>query len=788
MISVLDKKLLRDLRHLWAQALAIALVMACGAATIILAVGSYRSLEETRGAFYDRYRFGSVFASAVRAPTHLKSRIEAISGISGVELRIVEPVLLDVVGMKEPASGLAISIPDHRDAKVNRLYLRKGRLPEPNRGTEVAVIETFAKAHGFVPGDHFSAIINGKKQELDIVGLVLSPEHIYSIGPGDMVPDPKRFGVFFMSENALSGLFNMENSFNDLSATTMRNAGIKQIMGDIDDLLKPYGGVGAYDREDQISNAFLDAELEQLRAMASVIPPIFLFVSAFLVNMILSRLITLEREQVGLLKALGYGNIAIGGHYAKLVIVIAIVGLVFGSGAGFWLGRGLTRLFANFYSFPFLLFKQSLDLYALAAGVTITAALTGAVKSIWAIVVLPPAVAMRPKAPTRYKSFFAGRFNPTRFFSQLTTMAFRHIFRRPIRFAMTTFGTSLSVALLVAALFSYDSIDHMIDTIFFQIDRQDATLTFVDDRGQRALLNVVALPGVIKAEPFRTTSVKLRNEHFEVQMSIVGLPKESDLSRILDHNLAPLDPPRKGLVISERVAEKLRLRPGDMVDVELTKLNGRIARLPITGIAQSYVGLTAYMSLDAFNRMMRDGQWISGVRIKIDDHKLDKLYKAVKETPIISSIALQNISRDKFRETIEQNITTMTSVYVALAVIITFGVVYNSARIQLSERARELASLRVFGFTRAEVSRVLMIELAAIVLLAQPLGWSLGYMFAWSVVQGFESDLYRIPLIINTDTFAWSSIIVMIAAVLSALIVRRRVDRLDLIQVLKTRE
>lgn len=788
MISVLDKKLLRDLRHLWAQALAIALVMACGAATIILAVGSYRSLEETRDAFYDRYRFGSVFASAVRAPTHLKSRIEAISGISGVELRIVEPVLLDVLGMKEPASGLAISIPDHRDAKVNRLYLRKGRLPEPNRGTEVAVIETFAKAHGFVPGDHFSAIINGKKQDLDIVGLVLSPEHIYSIGPGDMVPDPKRFGVFFMSEKVLSGLFNMENSFNDLSATTMRNAGIKQILGDIDDLLKPYGGVGAYDREDQISNAFLDAELEQLRAMASVIPPIFLFVSAFLVNMILSRLITLEREQVGLLKAVGYGNIAIGGHYAKLVIVIAIVGLVFGSGAGFWLGRGLTRLFANFYSFPFLLFKQSLDLYALAAGVTITAALTGAVKSIWAIVVLPPAVAMRPKAPTRYKSFFAGRFNATRFLSQLTTMAFRHMFRRPIRFAMTTFGTSLSVALLVAALFSYDSIDHMIDTIFFQIDRQDATLTFVDDRGQRALHNVVALPGVIKAEPFRTTSVKLRNEHFEVQMPIVGLPKESDLSRILDHNLAPLEPPRKGLVISERVAEKLRLRPGDMVDVELTKKNGRIARLPITGIAQSYVGLTAYMSFDAFNRMMRDGQWISGVRIKVDDHKLDKLYKAVKETPIISSIALQNISRNKFRETIEQNITTMTSVYVALAVIITFGVVYNSARIQLSERARELASLRVFGFTRAEVSRVLMIELAAIVLLAQPLGWSLGYMFAWSVVQGFESDLYRIPLIINTDTFAWSSITVMIAAVLSALIVRRRVDRLDLIQVLKTRE
>ena len=787
-MRVLDKKLLRDLRRLWAQVLAVALVMACGAATIIMAVGAYRSLEETRSAFYDRYRFGTVFASAVHAPSHLKSRIEKISGVSGVELRIVEPVLLDVVGMKEPGSGVAISIPDYRLAEVNQLYLRKGRLPGPGHGTEVAVVETFAKAHGFVPGDQFGAIINGKKQELNIVGIVLSPEHIYSIGPGDMVPDPKRFGVFFMSDKALSGLFDMEGSFNSLSVTTMRNTELKPIIDELDDILEPYGGVGAYDREDQFSNAFLDSELKQLRAMAVVLPPIFLFVSAFLVNMILSRLIALEREHVGLLKALGYGNIAIGGHYAKLVLAIALVGLFFGSGAGFWLGRGLTRLYGDFFSFPFLIFKQSIDLYVLAAGVTIAAALAGAAKSIWAIAILPPAVAMRPPAPTRYKSFMGGRLNLTKVFSQLTTMAFRHLFRRPIRFAMTTLGTSMSVALLVTALFSYDSIEHMIDIVFFQADRQDATLTFVDDRGQDALIRAAALPGVIRAEPFRTTPVKLRNGHRELQMAIISLPNGADLSRILDYDLLPMEPPQNGLVISERVAAKLHLRPGDLVDVDITKKDNRVERLPITGIAQSYVGLTAYMSLDAFNRMMRDGQWISGARIKTDTNKLDDLYKAVKDTPVITSIALQNASRDKFRETIEKNITSMTSIYVILAVIITFGVIYNSARIQLSERARELASLRVFGFTRAEVSSVLLIELGVIVLLAQPLGWLLGYGFSWSVVKGFESDLFRLPFIVSADTFAWASIVVLIAALVSALIVRRRIDRLDLVRVLKTRE
>jgi putative ABC transport system permease protein len=504
--------------------------------------------------------------------------------------------------------------------------------------------------------------------------------------------------------------------------------------------------------------------------------------------MILSRLIALEREQVGLLKALGYTNLAIGGHYAKLVVIISLFGILAGSLAGFWLGRGLTRLYGEFFSFPFLIFRQSFDLYALAAAVTIAAGLIGATRSIWVIAALPPAVAMRPPAPTRYRSLFPARFNPSRFLSQLTTMAFRHLLRRPLRFLMTTVGTSLSVALLITALFSYDSIDFMIDIVFFQADRQDATLTFAADHGGDALYAAGALPGVMRVEAFRSTPVKLRNANHELQMAIIALPPDAVLSRILDIDLQPMAAPTVGLVISERVAAKLRLVTGNLVDVELTKKGNRIARIPITGIAQSYVGLTVYMSLDALNSVMRDGDRISGVRIKNDSALLEELYSAVKNTPGIASIALQNISRDKFRETIEQNITMMTSVYVALAVIITFGVIYNSARILLSERVRELASLRVFGFTRREVSSVLLTELAIIVLLAQPLGWLLGYSFSWLVAKGFESDLFRIPLVVEPATFAWASIVVVSAALASALIVRRRIDHLDLIRVLKTRE
>jgi putative ABC transport system permease protein len=440
-MAMLDRKLLRDLARLWAQVLAVALVMACGVATIVIAIGAYRSLEATRSVFYDRYRFANVFASATRAPLHLRERLTGIDGVSGVELRVVRPVLLDITGMIEPATGVAVSIPDRGEPTVNRLYLRMGRLPEPGRAGEVAVTEPFATAHGMRPGSRFDAILNGRKITLTVTAIVLSPEYIYAMGPGDMVPDQRRFSVFFMPRSAMEGLFDMRGAFNDVAIRTQRGADMATVADAVDAILKPYGGTGAHDRADQMSHAFLDNELTQLRGMAMVIPPVFLFVSAFLVNMILSRLIALEREQIGLLKAIGYGQLAIAWHYAKLTLVIGAIGVIIGAAAGNWTGRGLTRLYGDFFSFPFLIFRQSLDLYAIAAGATALAALAGAARAILAVVALPAAVAMQPPAPTRYRSLLAGRGGRFKMFSQLTIMALRHLVRWPVRKLLTAVGT-----------------------------------------------------------------------------------------------------------------------------------------------------------------------------------------------------------------------------------------------------------------------------------------------------------------------------------------------------------
>ncbi len=787
-MRALDLKLTRDFRRLWTQALAVALVLACGVATLILAIGSYRSLEETRRAYYERYRFGDVFAMATRAPRALGDRIRAIPGVAAVELRIAKPVLLDIAGMVEPATGMAISLPEHGEPAVNALFLRSGRLPQEGRALEVVINENFAEAHAFRAGSEFQAILDGVKTTLHVVGIALSPEYVYALGPGDLLPDNERFGLLWMNEETLAGRFDLEGAFNSLSLRLLRGANEADVIDRVDNILAPYGGTGAYARKDQISDAFLDAELTQLAAMAQVIPPIFLFVSAFLINMILSRLIALEREQIGLLKALGYRSVAIAWHYLKLVALIAVVGILIGFVAGTWLGRGLTVLYSEFYSFPFLIFRRSLDIYAIAAAVTLAAAVAGAAKAVYSVLALAPAVAMRPPAPPVFHQFLGGAIARLRIFSQLTVMALRHIVRWPVRAAMGALGTALSVALLVVALFSIDSIDFMIDVIYFQSDRQDATLSCASERPPSVMPAVRKLPGVLRAEPFRAVPVKIRSGPRERRLSITGKPPGADLSRVLDLDLSPVVLPESGVALSERVADILNVRRGDLVQVELLVGDRRIVDVPVTEVIQSFLGLAVYMDIDALDRLVGIGPRVSGVHLAIDRSRTDALYERVKQTPVLSGIALQTVAREKFEETIEQNILISTFVYVVLSVIIAFGVVYNSARIQLSERARELATLRVLGFTRAEVSQVLLTELGVAVAAAQPLGWLIGYGFAYAVITGFASDLFRVPFVVSSRTFVTASLVVVAAAFVSALVVRRRIDRFDLVEVLKTRE
>lgn len=787
-MRALDRKLFREVRRMWAQALAIALVMASGVATYILANGAHHSLEETRSAYYDRHRFADLFASVSRAPRSLVDRVRLVDGVAAAEGRIAKLGLLDVVGLDAPATGLAISIPDLRAPEMNVPYLRAGRLPELGRVDEVAVSEAFARAHRFKPGDTFKAMLNGRRRELTIVGIAISPEHIYALGPGDLMPDDRRFAVMWMSRAALEAIFDLEGAFNSLSVKLLAGASADHVIAEVDHLLAPYGSTGTHGRKDQVSHAFLDAELEQLAALARVLPPIFLFVSAFLINITLSRLITLEREQIGLLKAIGYMPGAIAWHYVAFVLLITSGGILIGFGAGALLGRGLTRIYGDFFHFPFLLFRDDPETYLTAAGVTVTAAVAGALKSVLAVLALPPAVAMQPPAPPRYRRLPVDRVLSRLGGSMLDTMVVRHLLRWPLRTAMTTLGIALSCGLLVTALMSFNSVEMMIDVAFNRTERQHATLNFTEARHATVVAAVGRMPGVTRVEPFRAAPVRLRNGHLARRLSITGKPESRDLSRVLDDRFQPVELPETGLAVGERVAELLALKRGDLVEVEMLSGKRRTVLVPVTDIIRSYFGLMVFMRASALDELLDEGPRVDGVNISYDPAEERRLFTAIKATPAIASVGLQPVALARFRETLAQNINYMVVVYVTLAVVIAMGVLYNSVRIQLSERSRELATLRVLGFGEGEIARVLLTELAVLTLAAIPLGWALGYGFGWLLIKSYSSDLYRVPFAIEITTYARASLVVLLSALASALLVRRRVARFDLVAVLKTRD
>ncbi|TGN84438.1 ABC transporter permease [Bradyrhizobium yuanmingense] len=787
-MRALDIKLFRDVRRLWAQVLAVALVVGGGVATLVLAVGSHRSLEETRIAYYERYGFGDVFAQVKRAPKALAGRIGEIPGVAAVDTRIAKPALLDIPGFSAPASAHFVSLPDNGEPHLNRLYMRSGRLPEPGRSEEIVVNEPFARAHGFSEGARFSAILNGRKRELVIVGTALSPEFVYTVGPGDLMPDDRRYAIVWMSEKALAGVYDLDGAFSAVSVKLQPGASEREVIARLDALLDPYGGQAAHGRKDQTSHAWLDHELDMLNNMSRTLPPIFLLVAAFLVNLTLTRLVALEREQIGLFKALGYSSGSVMLHYLKFVALIVVIGIILGGVAGTWLGLRVTALFGDFFHFPFLVFARAPDLYAIAGVLSAAAAAIGALRALREVVKLPPAIAMQPPAPPVYRRLLPESVQLDRFVSQPTLMMIRNIARHPVRAAFTALGMALATAILVVSLFTRDSMEHLIDVTYFLADRQDATIGFAEKRVANVVEQVSRLPGVLAAEPFRELPVRIRHGSVERRIVISGRPAGADLRRIIDSDLRPVALPETGLAISDMLAHILGVSPGDSVELDLLEGARRTVTMPVVATVEDYFGIRGMMDIEALRKLMREAPVVNSVNLSLDGNRTEDFYAVVKSMPTVAGVALQRVSLANFRKTVALLVTTMASIYTGLAAVIAFGVVYNNARISLSERARELASLRVLGFTRGEVLRILLLELAILTAIAQPPGWLMGYGLAWVMKTNLAGELMRVRLVVEHSTYVIATSVVVLAAIASAAVIRERIDKLDLVAVLKTRD
>lgn len=782
--ATLNQKLLRDLWRLRGQAFAIALVIAAGLSAVMMSLATLDSLRASRAKFYADNGFAQVFAHLTRAPEALAERIREIPGSAIVETRVSTGVRIQLPDFLDPVRGYLLSMPEG----LNRLHLRSGRLPLPDRDDELVLGEAFAEAHGLEPGDELPMILYGKRLSPRIVGIALSPEFIYQVGPGEIMPDFQRFAIGWMEREPLARALDLDGAFNGVVLTLSPGASERTVIERIDLLLAPWGGTRAYGREDQQSHNFLNEEFKQLTHTGQMFSFIFLGVSAFLLNIVVGRLVDTQREQIAILKAFGYSNAQVGWHYAKLVVAIVLLGCALGLAAGAWLGHGLAGVYMDYYRIPEMVFRMSPAIALGATAVTAIAALLGSARAVWRGVSLPPAEAMRPDAPEAYRPTVVEKIGLQPLFSPATRMILRQIERRPVGALMTVTGVALATGIMVSGVFFPDSMDFIVDAEFHRASRENLAVSFIENTERRAIHELAALPGVTLAEPHRTAPVELRHRNRFRRTAVQGLVPDAELHRVLDEQMSPVELPPAGLVLSRVLADALDARPGDVVVMDVLDGRSETRLVPVSGVVRQWLGMSAYMDIDAMNALLGDGDVITGGYLAVPEYMEAKVVSELDSRPRVAGTRTQRGMVRSWEQSFEEVLLTMVTFIAAMAGAITLGIVYNAARITLSERARELASLRVLGFTRSEISRILLGELAILVIVSIPLGFGVGWWLALQWAAQAPQELVQVPVIITSRTLALSASVVLVAALLTALIVRRRLDHLDLIGALKTNE
>ena len=785
--SPLHRKAIRDAWRLRGQLLAISAVVASGVATFITMRSTLSSLESAMSDLYADQRFADVFCSVVRAPESVAERLQAIPGVSHVETRVVAAVTLGVQGSSLPITGKIVAVPDSGEPRLNAPYVTLGRLPTAGRTDEVAVYAPFANAWGIRPGDAVTAIVQERQLEFRVVGLAMSPEYVLARAEGSVAPDDLAFGILWAGRSAVAAAFDMQGAFNDVSLRLSAAAQEQEVIRLVDLVLDPFGGLGAFGREDQESHWFLANELDQLSTLAALLPAIFFSVATVLFAIVMGRIIAASRAEIAVLKAFGYSNSSIALHYGTLVLISSCAATLAGLAAGKWMGSGMLNLYRDSFRFPRLEHELSFELAAFAGAIAVLSGVVGAVHALRAAMALPPAEAMRDPAPPSFgTSLFERRWLMARLPITARIML-RNIARQPLRSTLNVLGAASGGALLLSGLAMQDSVSALVNEQFEVNQHEDITVRFAHPRARSVLNSLQRLPGVRHVEGMRLVPARISAETRSQRVALEGIERDSILRPPATGVHRALSPATPVVSISKTLARTLAVRVGDMVHVELLDGTRRRQSMGVASIDPTALGPGARMDLTVLSGLLGDGPSFNAAHLVVDEDRLEDLNEALAEAPLISSY---HARRDELRRFDEQSAASMTFMAIFLvlfATILVAGVVYNNARIALAERGRELASMRVLGYRRTEIAGVLLGELSLLSVLSIPVGFGLGWLLAWGTLVGLESDMFTIALVIDPASHARTGLVVLLATALASVLIEKRLQRLDMIEVLKTR-
>ncbi|MFZ3231185.1 MAG: ABC transporter permease [Pseudobdellovibrio sp.] len=783
----LQRKLIRDFKMMFMQVITIALLIMGGVSVLVSSWSSYQSLQRARDIFYDQYHFADVFSELVRAPQSIVTKISELKDVELVESRIIKDGLVEVNGQVEPALGRFISWSGNQQ-QLNLVYLRQGRMPQPGSNLEIVVHESFAISHKLKLGDSIKVLLNGQQKVFIISGIVISPEYVYALSPIAPLPDDKHFGIFWLRQKDLEELSGLTSAFNSLQIKVSNENSINEIKRQVDLILGPYGNIQSYDRSRQLSNLFVEDEIRQQKIMAIVMPSVFLAVAMFILNVIISRLIALDRAKIATLKSLGYGAWSLTIHYFQLVTLILLVGTIPSIYIGSLIGKWYAGLYQDFFRFPSIDFSLSLSAVIIGLLAGLVPGWIGAAGAFYKVFSLKPAEALRPPSPPEFHKGLFDLFGLTNRLGIFAKMTLRSLTFRPLRLVLSILGIAAALAILINGSFWTDVIDFMMNRQFYEMQREDLTVRLAHPKSYSVYSELNQIPGVIMTEGERSVPVRLQFKNYNKDLLLIGWNEKSQLSRVMDNKGHIIQPIAEGILLSRYFETKYNIRSGDKVHMKVLQGTQTEFSVLVMGFVDDLVGQQAYALNTDLHRWLKEQNAVDSIQLKIDPAFAEKIYVNLKEKPEVVAVSIRRLMLKSFNETVASMILTFTFILYIFAIGIAGSVIYNSVRIEFSEKGWELASLRILGFDVWLTFELLFIEIGFQVFLALIPGLLLGYWLSFLSTNFIHNDTFSFPLVINSSTYAKAVLLLLFTFIVSGLFLYQKVKQLNFSDALKARE
>ena len=783
---------MRDLWQRKGSLGALVLIGAVGLTFLICMVSVYQDLVRSRDSFYRDYRLPDFTIALKRAPDRLAKLAQQYPNVVEAEGRIKMSGRVSIEGFDDPISATVQSVPHPRATHFNELLIKSGTWFTGDGRRQVIVNEAFAEAHGLLPGDELTLVLMGQQQTFRIVARALSPEYVYVVPTGgSLAPDSKRSAVLFLPQRELAQAADLDGAFNELVGKLKdpSRGPMRASLTQLEELLEPYGVTTATPYWDAPSVQFLQSDIDGLRVSATVMPSICLVVVALVLNIVMGRLVAQQRVIIGTLKALGYNTFQIVLHYTGFGITVGLGSSLVGVWAGSWLQGVMLEIYRAVYNLPIERPGFYPEIAGSAVVIGMLFAVLGTVFGVRRAARLEPAEAMRPPPPEKGGKIFLERLPFVwALLSFRWRLVLRTIFRNPYRTSVTLGAAIVATAVMVESLSMAGAIDHLMYNEFVATARQDLTVQLREPAGKESRRELELLPGVTAVEAQLNVPCEISRGPRRRLISASGLETSDGLKKILDAEGQIIPVPSTGIVLSDKLARILGVKVGDVVVLKALIANRGETEVPVAGIANTYLGLGAYAHIEYLSRLVGEPWSANTYLLQVSPPHADALIEALQERPLVQSSDWRLTSLQNMKQVMDQGMGFMLTVIVLFSGGLAFGSVLNTALVSLSEREREVGTLRVLGYTPPQILLIFAGESILVNLVGLFFGWFAGIGLARWIVVAYDTEIFRFPAVTPPSAIYWSSFTLIFFLLLAQLLVYRFLTSMPWLDVLKIRE